>query len=120
MQNPSEQNAWSWPADLDAIIAAPNHHKLLLENEQVRILDTCIMPGERTAIHTHQYPAALYIVSWSEFIRYDDKGNIMLDSRKLEKQPSPEVALWSAALEPHALENIGNSKLHVISVELKQ
>jgi hypothetical protein len=30
---------------MDALIAAPQHHKLLFENEQVRVLDTFIAPG---------------------------------------------------------------------------
>jgi hypothetical protein len=36
----------AWPADLDALRAAPGQHRLLLENERVRILDTRIAPGE--------------------------------------------------------------------------
>ena len=34
--------------------AAPNHHEILKENEQVRVLDTRLGPGERTAVHTHR------------------------------------------------------------------
>ncbi|HKH61217.1 MAG TPA: hypothetical protein VKA49_10330 [Flavitalea sp.] len=51
----------SWPSNSDALIAAPKHHKLLFENEFVRVLDTNIAPGEKTPAHTHQYPASLYI-----------------------------------------------------------
>jgi len=29
---------WSYPAELDAMIAAPQHHHLLLENDFVRVL----------------------------------------------------------------------------------
>ncbi len=43
----------------DAVAAAPHHHKLLMENETVRVLETRIAPGERTAVYTHQWPAAL-------------------------------------------------------------
>lgn len=38
---------------LDAVMAAPNHHKVLLENDQIRVLETLIRPGEETAVHTH-------------------------------------------------------------------
>ena len=101
------------------MIAAPRHHKLLFENEKVRVLDTFICPGELTEIHTHQWPSSLYILSWSHFIRYDIDGNIMLDSRDLAAPPSPNTALWSAALVPHALKNIGATDMHVISIEIK-
>ena len=109
----------SWAPDSDALIAAPNHHKLLFENEFVRVLDTNIPPGEKTAAHTHQYPASLYILSWSDFIRYDADGHVIMDSRRISKAPAPQLALWTGSLPLHSLENIGQTDLHVISVEIK-
>ena len=44
---------------LDAMVAAPDHHEILLENDRVRVLDTRLGPGERTPIHTHASSAAL-------------------------------------------------------------
>lgn len=108
-----------WPAELDALVAAPQHHKLLFENEEVRVLDTFIKPGETTAVHIHQWPASLYIISWSDFIRYDADGNVLVDSTTLAKKPAPATALWSAPLPPHSLKNAGDNDMHVISVELK-
>ncbi|CAN5478148.1 hypothetical protein BH10BAC5_BH10BAC5_25910 [soil metagenome] len=110
---------WNLPDELDALIAAPQHHTLLLENDKVRVLDTLIPSGEITNLHTHRYPASLYIISWSDFIRYDDKGNIMVDSRTFSKKPSLSSALWTEPLALHALKNIGKKPLHVISVEIK-
>jgi len=34
-----------WPESLDAMIAAPEHHEILLENDRVRVLDTRPGPG---------------------------------------------------------------------------
>ena len=118
MQNNNEKN-WTWPEELDALTAASQHHKLLLENETVRVIDTCIPPGEITEVHTHKWSASLYILSWSDFIRCDHEGNIALDSRDLVKSPSPATALWSEPLAPHTLKNIGNKDLHIISIEIK-
>lgn len=109
-----------WNEELDALKAAPQHHKLLFENEKVRVLDACIPPGEITEIHTHKWPSSLYVLSWSDFIRYDKNGNILLDSRNLSATPLPGSALWSEPLMPHALKNIGVADLHIISVEMKQ
>jgi hypothetical protein len=108
-----------WPVELDAMVAAPQHHTLLMENNFVRVIDTLIPPGEMTNVHTHKWPASLYIISWSDFIRYDDIGNIVLDSRKLSKTPLPASAIWSDPLRPHALQNIGTDPIHIISVEIK-
>lgn len=111
---------WPWPDDLDALIAAPQHHKLLFENDFVRVLDTCIPPNETTQVHTHRYPASIYILSWSDFIRLDDKGAVIFDSRMLAKAPMPGSAGWTESFAPHALQNIGTQDLHVISVEQKK
>ena len=110
---------WPYPDSLDALIASPQHHKLLFENEFVRVLDTLIPAGETTAIHTHRYPASTYILSWSDFVRLDDKGNVMLDTRTLSKKPETGAANWVEALPPHALQNVGDQDMHVISVEQK-
>ena len=109
-----------WPADLDALVAAPAHHTLLFENERVRVLDTHIAPGDRTPIHTHQWPGVLYILSWTTFVRYDAHGAVLLDSRTVPALHAPPPVLWSAPLPPHALENIGATELHLIAVEWKE
>ena len=75
------QEAWDWPEELDAIIAAPRHHTLLFENDAVRVLDTRIAPGETVPLHTHRWPSALYLVNWSDFVRRDGAGTVLADSR---------------------------------------
>ena len=37
---------WPWASSLDALIAAPEFHTVLLENERVRVLQVRIRPGE--------------------------------------------------------------------------
>lgn len=107
-----------WPDALDALQAAPRHHTLLFENELVRVLDTHVLAGETVPLHTHRWPAALYILSWSDFVRRDGEGATMVDSR-MGARPAEGTAVWSGALPPHTLENVGESELRVISVELK-
>jgi quercetin dioxygenase-like cupin family protein len=106
-------------SDLDAMTAASDHHAIILENEQVRMLDTKVRPGEQTHVHTHQWPAALYVVSWSDFVRYDPEGNVLLDSRTLASRPEPGSALWTAPAVPHYVRNVGTTDLHIIAVEVK-
>lgn len=106
-------------AALDALAAAPDHHEILLENDQVRVLDTRLPSGERTPVHTHRWPATLYVMSWSNFLRRDADGNIIVDSRNWDRQPAQGEALWLPPLTPHSVENIGPSELRLIAVELK-
>lgn len=105
--------------DLDAVVAAPEHHRVLLENESVRVLETRIEPGEVVKLHTHRWPAAYYILAWSDFVRRDEGGAVVLDSRAAGVSMKPGQAMWSEAMGPHTLENVGRSAMHVISVEVK-
>lgn len=106
------------PPELDALTAAAAHHRLLMENDRVRVLETLIPAGERTAVHTHRWHAVQYVHPWSDFIRYDGEGNILFDSRTA---PPPPIgaALWSGPFGPHSVHNIGTGDLKVLMVELK-
>lgn len=106
-------------ANLDALVAAPNNHTLVLENEKVRVLDTLIRRGETTPVHTHSWQSVFYIISWSDFVRYDGEGYVLVDSRKGENAVAPPSVLWSEPLGPHTVENVGNAELHVIGIEIK-
>ena len=50
---------------------------------------------------------------------YDADENVLLDSRSLEKMPSPDSVVWSSPLPVYALENVGKNDLRAISVEIK-
>ena len=110
---------WPWPDSLDALAAAPEWHRLLLENDAVRVLETTIAPGATTRLHTHRWPGILYVVAFGHFVRRDGEGTVLVDTREGGVLPAPGTAVWSPALPPHTLENVGTSPIHVIGVELK-
>lgn len=105
--------------NIDALVAAPEYHALILENEKVRVLDTRIRPGETTPVHTHACPSVFYIISWSDFVRYDGEGRVLVDTRKGNNADAPPSVLWSEPLGPHSVENVGAADLHVIGIEIK-
>lgn len=109
----------TWPKELDAMTAAPDHHTLLMENDRVRVLDSIVRPGETTPVHTHEWPGVLYILGISDFVRYDDSGEVLFDSRDSAEKPTPGQAFWSGPLKPHYVTNVGDMEIRVISVELK-
>ena len=108
-----------WPASLDAMAAAPDHHEILLENDRVRVLDSLVRPGESTPVHTHRWPSILYILGFSDFVRKDADGNVIFDSRAVESKPQPGSVIWSGSLAPHSVTNLGQTDIRVISMELK-
>lgn len=41
---------------LVAMIAAPGHHRVVLENDRVRVLDTHLAPGDTTSVRERAWP----------------------------------------------------------------
>ena len=113
----SEQT--NWPKDLDAMIAAADHHSNLLENDRVRVLDSLVRPGEATPVHTHEWPSVLYVIGFSDFVRRNAKGQVLFDSRESVEKPRTGQAFWSGPLEPHFVTNVGDSDIRIISIEIK-
>jgi hypothetical protein len=46
-----------WHPDLDAVVAAPANHKVLFENEDLRVLEVTLLPGEEEPTHHHRWPS---------------------------------------------------------------
>ena len=101
------------------MIAAPRYHRLVLENERVRVLDTRIPAGDIVPLHTHRWPAIYYTIAPGDFIRRDIEGKVLFDSRTVPGMLSASAANWIACLPPHSVENVGPAEIHLISVELK-
>ena len=51
----------SWDEELDAVIAAPSNHRVLYEDDAIRVLSVSIAPGEREPVHHHRWPAVFVI-----------------------------------------------------------
>jgi hypothetical protein len=112
------EERWGWPDSLDALVAAADFHTLLFENDDVRVLDTRIEPGQTVPVHTHRWPAVLYVLSSGHVIRRDEDGNVVLDTRGGEPLASG-TAVWTKPLPPHTLQNVSDREIRVINVELK-
>ncbi len=107
-----------WPPDLDGVIAAPDHHRLLFENDRVRVIETIVEVGDTTPIHTHPR-TVMYLVSGDQFVRKDAAGRIMVDTRDQGEDFEMPAVIWSDGTPPHVIENPGLEDLVVIGVELK-
>jgi catechol 2,3-dioxygenase-like lactoylglutathione lyase family enzyme/quercetin dioxygenase-like cupin family protein len=113
------ETGWAWPAELDALTAAPANHMRLLENTRVRVLETVIAVGAITPAHTYRWPSVEYVLSASSLIRRDADGNVLLDTRAAHAELAPGEDLWSDPFPPHSVENVGDAELRVLMVEIK-
>jgi hypothetical protein len=112
-------NSKSWPDSLDALVAAPAHHQLLLEDQRVRVLHTHIPAGEVVPLHTHRWGGVAYVMSFSHFIRRGENGEILFDSRQAGDPPKVPCAQWMPPLAPHTVENLGPLEISILIVEVK-
>ena len=104
--------------DLDALVAAPRYHTLILENEKVRVLDTNIPRGHKVPLHTHRWPMVHYVITWSDFVKRNRAGVVVFDSRN-NGATDPGTVEWEDPMIAQTVENVGDGDLHVICVELK-
>jgi hypothetical protein len=107
---------WPWPPAMDALRAAPASHRLLLDNDRVRVLEVVIEPRTREPEHTHQ-AVSVMIVDEPAMIRYYQAGSLLFES-PARPEPGPSVS-WMEPEGPHSVENIDSRRYHAIRIELK-
>lgn len=94
------------PAEVNSHVAT-----VKVDNDQVRVLDVVLQPGDKENLHVH--PAAvLYVVSGGKLLVHNPDGTVAdktLTSGDVAYRGP--VALWT--------ENVGKTPVHVIVVELK-
>ena len=95
----------------DPAKVAPKNFKVLLENDQVRVLEFRAKPGEKIGMHSH--PAYLtYMISGGGKTKFTSP-----DGKTTEQEAKVGQATWHQA-ETHAAESSG--AVHVLLVELKR
>ena len=95
----------------DAIKAAPNNYKTLLENDRVRLLEYRGKPGDVTAMHSHPDVLA-YTITPGKF------KFTFPDGQSFETELKAGEPMFVEA-QSRSTENTGDSDVHVLLVELK-
>ena len=110
-----------WPPELDAVVAAPENHSILLENDHVRVLEVTLGPGELEPLHHHRWPSTLHITAMGHFIDRNADGDIIFDTREMDGPPPLPLTMWKDAEAPHSVENLSETEtIRLIRVEMKQ
>ena len=95
----------------DPVKQSPQYYKVLLENEQVRVLEYRLKPGEKEPMHTHT-AGVIYIFGDAKMRTTYPAG------RTEENAGRAGEAHWRNPVT-HALENIGSTEAHALAVDLK-
>lgn len=96
----------------DAVKVSSKTHKVLFENDKVRVLEVTIQPGEKEPIHTHPYKSITIIEKPSRVRYYDEDGNTL-------EEVQLEGVSWLEPMGLHAAENIGTSVFKGYRIEMK-
>ena len=95
----------------DPAVVNPSTIRVKFENERVRVLEATLPPGVKEQVHSH--PAyVIYVVEGGRFRNYAADGKIT------EGTFNTGDVIYRDPLT-HAAENIGDTPMHLILVELK-
>ena len=95
------------PAKVD-----PEHYKVLLDNEYVRILEVRQKPGDKSPIHSHPNHVVYALSDETlKFTQADGKTNVA--TIKAGR------AVWRNA-ETHTVQNVGKNEGRALDIELKK
>jgi len=108
-----------WPAELDAVRAAPNNHRVILENDRVRVMDVTVAPGAREPVHAHCLPSAMVVLQGGRARDYDGRGQLTDEGMIIPDGKSAPYAFWLERTPPHSVQNLDTIPIHLIRVELK-
>lgn len=95
----------------DMVKVAPKNCKVLVDNDQVRVIEVTLKPGDKLPMHSH--PAnVVYIVNGGK------TKTTLADGKVTEEERKAGEARWSEAIT-HSNENIGTTTTKALVVELK-
>jgi mannose-6-phosphate isomerase-like protein (cupin superfamily) len=108
-----------WPATQDAVQAAPQNHRVIFENDKVRVLDVTVAPHTKEPVHAHCWASVLYVIEAGKYVDNGADGKVLFDSRSLATPPKLPMVIYKDPEAPHAVENLDDEPLHLIRVEMK-
>ncbi len=98
----------------DAVLKAPRSHRILFENDTLRVLDASVDPGETAPFHTHQWDSIMVILQGSRFKIEDQNGNLSVG------EWGPSVERFEGSLNLESYTNIGEHPFRAIAFEIKK
>ena len=112
--------AGAWDKSHDAVPAAPGNHRVIYENANVRVLEVTVLPGEREAVHHHQWPSVMVVDARPKYINYDGNGKEIPPAVQAPGSPEMPIMVRLPAQAEHSIYNIDSTPFHAIRIEYKK
>jgi hypothetical protein len=110
LTNPSKPSRTT-PITLDPVKLDPKHHRIRLENDRVRVIDTILVPHLKSPEHEHPRYVVVYLTELHT-------TQTLPDGRVVDNPRSAGEIAWREATK-HVTENVGARTAEEIQVELK-
>ncbi len=112
--------------ELDAVSAAPASHRVVFEDEHVRVLEIVLPPLAVEPVHVHALPSVITGdtggTDGARFLyttyEYDDGDWNVLQRNEIEPTPGRRT-VWSPPEGPHAISNVGTVPVRFQRIEIK-
>lgn len=121
----SNSDPSTWDPALDAVTAAPKNHRVIFENDLLRVLEVVLEPGEEEPVHHHRWPS-VFVLDQVEgpIIDFAPDGTELPPNRDVIRA----VGAWDgkgcvvAHMEPQPAGRVYNGStrtVHGIRIEMK-
>jgi len=115
----------TWDPALDAVAAAPANHKVLFENERLRVLEVVLHPGEEEPIHHHRWPSVFVFDSIKGPVHdISPEGEVLPPNRDVmvalnEWDGKGCLVVNMAPQAPGRVHNLSDVTIHGVRIEMK-
>lgn len=115
----------TWDPSFDAVVAAPDHHKVLFENDKLRVLEVTLKPKDEEPLHHHRWPSIFVLDEIHDGVRdVSPEGEELPPSRDviraIEEWDGESSLIVHMAPQPLGrVLNKGDTNIHGIRIEIK-
>ena len=115
----------TWDPNLDAVVAAPKHHRVIFENDKLRVLEVTLEPQDEEPLHHHRWPSVFVLDSIHGDVHdFSPDGTQLPPSRDIMRA----IETWDGQsslvvhMAPQPLGRVlnkGDKTVHGIRIEIK-
>ena len=115
--------AEGWDPSLDAVAVSPANHRVIFEDDDIRILAIVLNPRDPEPLHHHRWPSVFVIHQMAPIRDFDAAG----------REQSPPQCILDAVAEGqfplvirmppqplHSVENVGDQPIQGTRIEFKR
>lgn len=114
-------NSATWAPELDAVVAAPDHHMVLFENDKIRVLEVTLEPEDEEPLHHHRWPSVFVLDEFHDkIVDISAEGEELPPRRDPFQFIEPCLVVHMAPQPLGRVLNKGDTNIHGIRVEIKR